>query len=209
MLTGRKLALTLAFTVLIAVAAGVSCRGFFQPNSLVSVAVQPPSPDVQLGQTTTLQAWGTYEDNTRSQITSGVAWSSSDPTIMSVDPNSGVATGLAIGTATITAAAQGISGTASGTVFINITSLVVTPDTWSFKAASGGTKSFTVQANGNTDVTLGAIFTPSDTTDFNCVNGTEPVVCTAGSATPQGSYTITVSYTGSTITDTIAVTATP
>src|ERR1039458_1936890 len=36
MFTGRKLALTLAFTVLVAVAFGVSCGKFFQPNALES-----------------------------------------------------------------------------------------------------------------------------------------------------------------------------
>src|ERR1017187_8506168 len=113
MFTGRKLALTLAFTVLIALAAGVSCKDFFQTNSLESVAVQPPSPDILLSQSTTLQAYGTYQDNTRSLIGSGVAWSSSDPTVVTIDQNSGIAQGVGVGTATITAAAQGLSGTAS------------------------------------------------------------------------------------------------
>ena len=106
--------------------------GILQPNSLVSLAVQPPSPNVILGQTTTLQAWGTFQDNTRSQLTSGVAWSSSDPTIMLIDETSGVATGVATGTATVTAAAQGLSGTASATVFIVISSLTIAPTTWGF-----------------------------------------------------------------------------
>ena len=74
MLTGRKLALTLAFTVLVALAFGVSCTGFFPKNSLTAISIQPPSPQIEVGSANsqTLQAWGTYQDNSRSQITSGV-----------------------------------------------------------------------------------------------------------------------------------------
>jgi len=209
MLTGRKLALTLAFAVLIALAFGISCRGFFQPNSLVSIAVQPPSPNVMLGQTTTLQAWGTYQDNTRSQITSGVDWSSDTPAVLTINETSGVAMGVSLGTASITAAAQGLTGTASATVFITVTSLTVAPNTWSFPGAAGGTNpvGFVVTANGNTDVTTSAIFTSSNTADINCVNGTDPVFCTAIANTPVGPYTITVSYPQTTITAIITVTA--
>ncbi len=208
MLTGRKLALTLAFTVLVAVALGVSCRGFFQPNSLVSIAVQPPSPNVLVGQTTTLQAWGTFQDNTRSQVTSGVAWSSSDPTILSIAETSGVATGVSVGPATVTVAAQGLSGTASATVFITISNLTLNANTWTFTGANGGTSpGFIVTANGTTDVTSSATFTSSNTTFITCVNNTDPVFCTAIAGTTPGPYTITVSYTGSNITATINVTA--
>src|ERR1035441_3775151 len=207
MFTGRKLALTLAFTVLIALAAGVSCKNFFQPNSLESIAVQPPSPDILLTQTTNLQAYGTYQDNTRSLISSGVAWSSSDPTVVTIDQNSGLATGVGVGTATITASSQGLSGTASATVFINITSLTVKPTNWTFNHLNSVTSpGFVVTANGTTDVTSSAIFTPSTTT-ITCASGTDPVFGTSDGTTPVGSYTITVSYTGSTITAIITVTA--
>jgi hypothetical protein len=210
MLTGRKLALTLVFTGLVALAAGISCRGFFQPNSLVSVAVQPPSPNVLLGQSTTLQAWGTYQDNSRSQIPSGVVWSSDTTDVLTfADETSGVASGVGLGTASVTASAQGLSGTASATVYITVTSLTVLPNTWQFTGTVGGTNptGFVVTANGTTDVTSSATFTSSNTTYINCVNGTDPVFCTAFAGTPAGPYTITVSYTGYSGTPTIAVTA--
>ncbi len=104
MLTGRKLALTLAFTVLVALAFGAGCRGFFPKNSLSSIAIQPPSPQVQVGQSTGLQAWGTYQDNSKSQLTSGVVWTTSNNQTVSIDPNTGEITGEGSGgTATITA----------------------------------------------------------------------------------------------------------
>ncbi|MGO8986038.1 MAG: Ig-like domain-containing protein [Terriglobales bacterium] len=208
MWTGRKLPLTLAFAALLLVAFGAGCRGFFTGNSLVSVAVQPPTANILLNGTTTLQAWGTFQDNSRSQITSGVAWSSSDPTTVSIDETSGVATGLQVGTATVTAASQGLTGTASATVYIVISSLKLNYNTWTFTGVNGGTSpGFVVTANGTTDVTTGATFLSSNTTYINCVNGTDPVYCTASSGTPAGPYTITVSYTGSSLTLTINVTA--
>jgi hypothetical protein len=205
MLTWRKLALELAFTVLVALAFGAGCRGFFPKPVLQSVVIQPPSPQIVLDKTLNLQAWGTYDDGTRSQITSGVGWLSDSGNVL-IDPSSGVATGHALGTAGITASAQGLSGTATATVYIVITSLTVTPNTWTFVGKSGATTTFTATANGNQDVTNGATFTPSDTTDFSCVNGTSPVTCTANNNTPAGNYTITVSYPGSTLTATVKVT---
>jgi trimeric autotransporter adhesin len=205
MFTARKLPLTLAFTVLVVVAFGVSCKGFFPNPVLQSIAIQPPSPQILLTKTVNMQAWGTYDDGTRSQITSGVAWSSDDPSV-TIDPITGVATGAGLGTAGITASAQGLSGTATATVYIVITSLTVNPTTWSFKGANGGQAQFTATANGNVDVTSTATFTPSNTTFFSCPGGTTPVVCTAETGTTAGSYTIVVSYPGSTLTAPISVT---
>ena len=120
MLAGRKLALTLAFTVLIALAFGVSCTGFFPPNSLTAITIQPPSPQIEVGTPQTLQAWGTYANNTgTSQINNGVVWTSSDNTVVMINETTGVATGVGSGgSATITASAQGLSGTASATVYL-------------------------------------------------------------------------------------------
>ena len=206
MLTGRKLALNLVFTVLVALAFGVGCRGFFPKPVLNSIAIQPPSPQIAFTKTLTLQAWGTYDNGNRQQITSGVAWTSNSGNVTFADPNSGVATGANLGTAGITASAQGLSGTATATVYLTITSLTVNPTTWTFIGKNGATTTFKATANGNVDVTSGATFTPSDTTHFSCIDGTSPVPCTATNPTPAGNYTITVSYPGSTLTATVNVT---
>ena len=89
MFTGKRLPLTLAFGVLVAAAIGAGCNGFFTSPTLNSIAIQPPSPQVQVGDTLNLQAWGTYSDGSRSQITSGVAWTSSDNSTVSINPNTG------------------------------------------------------------------------------------------------------------------------
>jgi len=75
MLTGRKLALSLAFTALVALATGVSCKGFFVQPTLQSIAVSPTTVNVGVGDQATLSVFGTYSDGSRSTVTSGVSWS--------------------------------------------------------------------------------------------------------------------------------------
>jgi hypothetical protein len=159
-LAGKKLPLIIAFTVLLVAAFGAGCNGFFQAPTLSSVAIQPPTPSVEVGQTTTVQAWGVYSDNSRSQITSGVAWTSDTPDAVCFVSGSsctasftggtatiaGVAPG---GSATLTAAAQGISATAQTTAYLgNLTNFQVcqapytlggtcTLTTWDAPSASG------------------------------------------------------------------------
>ncbi|MGB9233248.1 MAG: Ig-like domain-containing protein [Terriglobales bacterium] len=218
--TGKKLALLSAFAVLLVAAFGAGCKGFFQPNALESIAIQPPTPEVEVGQTTGLQAWGTYEDNSRSQITSGVAWTSSgEGTTINVDPNTGdlsTPTGSVGGTATITAAAQGLSATATATAYLgNVTDLQICTGTfntgtcpaatWTLSATAGGTQDYyaTAVSGGTTlDVTTVAtwVVTPTATTGgVTCSNSASPAVCSVTAGTlPTGNYTITVTYPGTT-----------
>jgi len=158
--TGKKPALLAALIVLLVALFGAGCKGFFTDNTLSSISIQPPSPQIEVGTTTaqTLQAWGTYSDNSRAQITSGVAWTSSDPNVISIDPNTGLATGLGSGgTATITAAAEGLSATATATAYLgNVTALTVctgTYDTgtcpaatWTISGTKGGTQNYYAKA---------------------------------------------------------------
>jgi Bacterial Ig-like domain (group 2) len=215
MLTGRKLALTLAFTALVALAFGAGCRGFFPKNSLSSIAIQPPSPQVQVGLSTGLQAWGTYQDNSKSQLTSGVVWTTSDNSKVSIDPNTGEITGQGSGgSATITAASQGVSVTAQATSFLpNVTALTVCTgtfdtgtcpaSTWTISGTKGGNQNYYAKAtsNGTTvDVTTVATWTVAPTPGTGTIqctnNGTSPEVCTVTNPTSTGSYVITVTYPG-------------
>ena len=56
----KKLPLTMAFTVLLVAAFGAGCKGFFQSPTISTIAIQPPSPQVQVGLTFTLQAWAIF-----------------------------------------------------------------------------------------------------------------------------------------------------
>jgi trimeric autotransporter adhesin len=103
MLTGRKLPLTLAFMVLIGLAVGAGCRGFFVKPNLTQIAVGPATPTIQTGTTNNTQqftAFGTFDDGSHSNP--AVTWSSSDDTVATISA-SGLATAVSQGTTTITA----------------------------------------------------------------------------------------------------------
>jgi hypothetical protein len=208
----QKLRLTAAFAALATLALAASCRGFFVKPTLTSIAISPTTPEVQLNQTLQLQAFGTFDDGSRSQIKTGVSWSSSAPTVAPVDPSSGILTGAQIGTATITADAQGLSSTASATVFLGgITAITVKPSSNSVSITSGLPADFTASATASgtqVDITGSASWTITPTsTTVTCsfVSPNEECSATAG----QGTYTITVSYPGTTIVGTATLTVTP
>jgi len=215
--------LTLAFGLLVAAAIGAGCRGFFQNPTLNSMTIQPPSPSVQVGSAYSyqLQAWGTYSDNSRSQIKSGVVWSTSDPTTVSIDQNSGAITGEGEGgTATITAAAQGLTATATATAFLGtVSGFEVCQGTfsstscpnpaWTVSSSSPVDQTFNAQATyngGQIDLTTQATWTPSNS-GISCTATSSPATCSLTPNTPTGSYTIVVTY-GTSYSFTIDVTVT-
>jgi uncharacterized protein YjdB len=106
---------------------------------LVSIAVTPPSPAVTVGQTLQFTATGTSSDGTTGDITSLVIWSSSTPglaSIIATGRNAGLATGVAPGSATITATLGAVVSTPATTltVFPVLVSIAVAPQTVSISA---------------------------------------------------------------------------
>ena len=207
MLTGRKLALTLAFTVLVALATGVSCRGFFQPNTLETVTLQPPSLDIGIGATQQFTAYGTYEDGSRAQITSGIVWTSSDSVDVPITAT-GLLTGVNVTAAsvTITGSAQGLSGTATVSVVGDVTSITGTQSA-STITANGSTVTFTFAAtpgppafitadNGGTLTILNpdSFFTCTVGTD---ADGNSAEVCSLASGGSATQYQLYMSYPSS------------
>ncbi len=217
MFTGRKLPITLAFVVLLGLAFGVSCKGFFTDPTLTSVSVQPPSSQVEFGKTANaLQAWGVDENGHRKLITSGVAWSSDKPTIVSID-DKGVPTGTGLGTATITASAQGLTGTGTVVAFLgNISDLKITPTSASVPT-SGGSADFNAIATSNgqdLDVSTGATWTVTPTPAAGSITCTDdgtnpPETCSVAANTTVGTYTITVTYPGTSLKPTATLNVTP
>ena len=84
-------------------------------TQLVSISVTPANPSLPVGNAQQFTASGTYSDGTTRDITNQVTWTSL-PTSAATINSSGLATGVAAGTATITAALSGNSGTATLTV---------------------------------------------------------------------------------------------
>lgn len=99
------------------------------PVPVASVTVAPNAPSIKVGATVTLTA--TLKDDQGNELTGrAVAWSTSAPTIATIDAATGVVTGVAPGTATLTAAAEG--KTASTTVTVSadvkpVARIILTP----------------------------------------------------------------------------------
>jgi|GEM_PF-2763316 len=221
MLTGRKLVLELAFTALVALAFGVSCRGFFPKPILQSIAINPTAPQVNVDKTVNLQLFGTFDDGSRSPVTSGVGWSIVPTSVATIaGTGSATLTGVTSGSATITASAQALNATATATVIGNVTSITVSPASASIKAGGSpvsftfaghpGPPSFITANNGGT-----LTVTPTDTF-FTCTvsvdsNNNPDESCSAVPGGPS-SYTLVMTYpspTGATVSSpTVTVTVT-
>lgn len=200
MLTGRKLALTLAFTVLVALAFGVSCRGFFVKPVLTAISVGPTGQNLQQGDTLQMSARGTYDTQNPQNITGQVLWSSDNLAVATVTKGGLVKGVSAPGTANISATLDTLTGSASVTVVLTgVTAIAITPQT--ANVAQGGTKDFTCAATVTgqsqpVDITASAAWTTSDTTNTRISAQTNPAVLTVDNATPVNEIvTVTATYT--------------
>jgi hypothetical protein len=226
MLTGRRLALTLAFTVLVALATGISCRGFFVNPTLTSLTINPTAPNVQVNSTLGLTAFGVYNDGSSATLTGGVSWSSSDPTVAAIIGSCATQTcggatlqGLQTGTTTITAGSQSVTATATATAFLTVSQLTIAPTSQSLATNESTTPDpFIVSAvtsTGTIDISNVAVLTPSlmgtVSTDIQCVyetsnptggTGGAGIYCSDQGAATAGTYTLTATYTGTTLTAT-------
>ncbi len=197
-----------AFVALAALALTASCTGFFVNPTLTGVTIGPQAT-LTLNQSIQMSATGTYTDGSQKQLTSGVTWSSSDSSAVSITAG-GLATGVTIGSATITGSAGSCSactGTTTVTVALQgVTSISVTPANQTL-IPSGNPVYFHAMANGATDIT-----NPADGTTWTVVDssGTDQTAnftlsyvsgsgtgtgegITTSSATP-GTYTVEATY---------------
>ena len=90
-----------------------------QVPALTSITVTPGAYTIASGTAVQFHATGNYSDGTTLDLTTTATWSSSDGTIATVSNSAGsqgLATGVAPGAVTISAASGAVSGTASLTV---------------------------------------------------------------------------------------------
>jgi uncharacterized protein YjdB len=202
--TKQKLRMAGVFAALAIFAFSLGCRGFFVNPTLTTVTVGPTGFNLPVGSTQQMTATGTYNDGSTKTLTSGVVWTSSDGNVASIS-SSGKLTGVASGTATITAQSGTITGTATITVSLtNVTGLTITPTTANVKT-NGGTVTFkalaTISGSGTPiDVSAQVNWTIGpDTTSFTLVQNVTPeTVTTTSSATPGQIDTLTATYTSGT-----------
>jgi len=85
------------------------------PAVVVGITVTPATASIMSGATQQFTATGTLSNNTTTDLTSSVTWTSSNTGAVTVNA-SGLASGIGIGSATIMATHSSVSGTASLTV---------------------------------------------------------------------------------------------
>ncbi|MEP6620737.1 MAG: DNA/RNA non-specific endonuclease [bacterium] len=185
------------------------------PLTTLSAAITPVNPNTTAGGTVSFTA--TASQGGSSVPVTSSAWTSSNTAAATIDPVSGVATGVAIGTTTIGVTVTTASGTATSSTTLTVSgtaaSVVVSPTTWTLKSGQG--KTFTAQGfdAGNNPVATTVAWSSSNTaiatidptsgaavghavgsatitaTAPNNVTGTATIIVTAGNITVQARTT--------------------
>jgi hypothetical protein len=187
--------------------AAASTLPLTKPNPVVTmVTVSPAATSVPVGANSALQATVKDQDG-NVMIGQTVTWSTNNPAAATVN-SSGVVTGVAAGSASITATCSGVTGTAAITVTAVappapvVTTVTVAPTSVSVVAGSTTTLQATVKdQNGN--VMTG------QTVTWSTSNGAAATVNSSGVVTgvAAGSATISAMSSGKTGTSSITVTA--
>ena len=170
---------------------------------VASVSVSPSSATVLLGQTVQLTA--TPKDANGSPLTGrAVTWASSAPGVASVSA-SGLVTGVAAGTATLTAASEGKNGTATITVtVVPVASVAVSPASPSIRV--GGTVQLTATAQDS----AGNVLTGRVVTWASSAPGVASVSASGlVTGVAAGAATLTAASEGKNGTATVTVTIAP
>jgi hypothetical protein len=210
----RNLRLVLAFCTLLSMAVAVGCHGFFVDPTLTTITVTPPTPTITVNNTVQMTATGTYNDGSIKTLSS-VTWTTSDPATANISTG-GLVTGVASGSATITASSGIAVGTTTVTVSpANLTSIQITPQSTSVKGGNSVTFTATgfVSGGGTVDVSQTATWVANPSTGITFSNNTGGVgeICATQAVTSVTSVQITASVTSTTgtITGTATLSVTP
>jgi len=180
--------------------------------TITSIAVTPVGLTLAIGVNQQFVATATYSDGSSADLVSGVTWTSSSPTVATIN-SSGLATTVAAGSTTITATVGSFTDTSTLTVVAaHLTSISVSPATPSI--ALGTTEQFTAIGNfddGSTQWLQSVNWSSSsssialvDSTGFATSVGTGVATITASSGSVTGTASLTI--TGATL---ISIAVTP
>ena len=128
---------------------------------LTGVLVSPANPSINLGSTQQFSATAVYSDSSTQNVTSLASWTSSSPTIATIN-STALATSVNYGTTTISAAYSGTTGTTTLTVqasqLVNITIPVDGGASMNVTASNGTSLTTAILNNGTiaSDCTVGA-----------------------------------------------------
>ncbi len=176
------------------------------PAVLLSVKLTPVSPTISDNQTEQFTATGTFSDESTLNLTNQADWSSSNTAIVTIS-TSGLATGVAPGQSTITAAVDGITASTLLAVTSPLVSITVTPANPNIPL--GETEQFTATgtlADGATESLTSEVTWASATTSVATVSN---VAGSRGLATTQSAGTSNISATFDGITGSTVFTVSP
>jgi hypothetical protein len=168
--------------------------------ALASITLASGKTVMPIGTTQQLTATGTYTDGTTHDLTSSVSWSSAPGGILGVNA-SGLATGLQVGTAIVTAG----SGTISGALALTVSAATLA----SITLASANTMmplGTTQQLTATGTYTDGTTHDLTNSVSWNSSPGGILGVSTSGLATGQQVGTATVNVTSGTISGALPLT---
>jgi uncharacterized protein YjdB len=208
--TSRHWLLILISTSVLSLAiAGLGCQGLpaasptTSTRTLSAIAVTPSTMSMKLGGAQQFTATATYNDGSTANVSSTASWTSSVPAFAKIS-TSGNATALAAGSATITAALKGVSGTATLTVQPkSLTAIAIAPNSASLMI--GGAQQFTATGtynDGSTANVTSSVSWSSSTPPVATVNATGEATAVAA-----GSSAITAALNGASGTATLTVLA--
>ncbi|MFZ0793746.1 MAG: Ig-like domain-containing protein [Candidatus Korobacteraceae bacterium] len=185
-----------------------SCGGGFFPSSteITALSLSPTSAYITPTGTQQFTATATFGNNSSGDVTSQVTWSSSSPSIATIN-STGLATGVALGSAVITAKSNNSSVTATAPVTVSsktVVSIAISPTDPSISLSLDQQQQFTATAT-YSDGTMGNV-----TTSVTWASSATSVatISSTGLASPValGSTTISATLGGAIGTTSLTVT---
>lgn len=174
--------------------------------TLTSITVTPANPSIIVNGQQQFTATGNYSDGSHQNLTSSATWTSSSPSVATIN-STGLATGVAAGSTTITATYGSVHGNTGLTVTggTGTFTISVNPASLSITQGNQGTTTITTAVSGgfNSSITLSVSGVPSGTSvSFNPAtipapgSGSSTMTISVGASTPTGTYPITVTGNG-------------
>ncbi len=169
-------------------------------TNLASIAISPVAASLPVNTSLQFTATGTYKDGSSRDLTALVNWASFSTATATINP-SGLATGIAAGSTTITASLGSIAGTTSLTVTApTISSIVVTPDGLTLGIGIGQQYTATaIYSDGSTQDLVSGVTWSSSALGVATINA-------SGLATTVGAGTATITAKVGSFSDTTLLT---
>ena len=174
-------------------------------KTLTSIAVTPGNASIAVAATEQFTATATYSDGSTANISTTVTWATASAAIATIN-STGLATGVAAGSSSVTATLSGVTGTTPLTVTAKaktLNSIAVTPANASIAVAA--TEQFTATAT----YSDGSTANISSTVTWATASAATATINSTGLATgvAAGSTSVTASLSGVTGTTPLTVTA--